>query len=60
MPGQADGRAQVVYDMIVRISGRAAAEAAGAVKERCNSMEGCRDGNYFGWAPTTRCGRRPT
>eukprot|EP00969_Alexandrium_andersonii_P270591 11960473-Alexandrium_andersonii.AAC.1 len=30
MPGQADGRAQVVYDMIARISGRAAAEAAGA------------------------------
>eukprot|EP00969_Alexandrium_andersonii_P096743 4271540-Alexandrium_andersonii.AAC.1 len=50
LPGQADGRAQVVYDMVVRISGRAAAEAAGAVKERWNSIEGCRDGSCFGWA----------
>eukprot|EP00969_Alexandrium_andersonii_P046441 2038085-Alexandrium_andersonii.AAC.1 len=36
--------------MVVRISGRAAVEATGAVKERWNNMEGYHDGTYFGWA----------
>eukprot|EP00969_Alexandrium_andersonii_P290613 12844914-Alexandrium_andersonii.AAC.1 len=50
LPGQADGEARAVYDMIVRISGRAADEAAGAVKERWGSLEVPRDDAYFGWA----------
>eukprot|EP00969_Alexandrium_andersonii_P230275 10169974-Alexandrium_andersonii.AAC.1 len=50
MPGQADDSAQVVYDMAVRISGRAVGEAAGAVKERWSNLESSREGNYFGWA----------
>eukprot|EP00969_Alexandrium_andersonii_P293274 12962520-Alexandrium_andersonii.AAC.1 len=50
MPGQADGCAEAVYDVVARISGRAAGEAAGAVIERWNSINGCCDGSRFGWA----------
>eukprot|EP00969_Alexandrium_andersonii_P165113 7297624-Alexandrium_andersonii.AAC.1 len=50
LPGQADGSTQAVYDCVVRIARRAAAEAAGALKERWRELETPGDGSYLGWA----------
>eukprot|EP00969_Alexandrium_andersonii_P242166 10695703-Alexandrium_andersonii.AAC.1 len=36
--------------MVVRVSTRAAAEAAGAVMEWWGGIAGCQDAAYFGWA----------